>query len=275
MRVVAALITCHNRKASTLDCLRRLFEQDLPADTALEVFLVDDGSTDGTAAAVRAAYPHVRIILGNGNLFWCDGMRLAWSFASQKNPDAYFWLNDDTFLYPGALASLLKVADRFAGEPCIVVGSCRDAATGRHTYGGEIARSRHPGQTLPLLPDDTETKRCDTFNGNCVLVARAAFRKLGPMRSFGHAMADTDYGLKANRMGIAVLVAPGYLAACSRNPVAKSWRDRGLPRDQRMRLLLGRKGLPPADWWRFLWTHAGLRAFFYWPAPYLRVMAGF
>ena len=275
MRVIAALITCHNRKEKTIACLERLFGQSLPPETVLQVHLVDDGSTDGTSHDVRATYPAVNIIPADGSLYWCDGMRLAWGHASKADPDSYFLINDDTVLYPGALASLLAIAERSPAKPCIVVGSCRDALTGSHTYGGEIVRTRHPGQTVPLVPEDTGVKPCDTFNGNCVLVTRAAFRQLGPLRSFKHAIADTDYGLRATRMGIPVLLAPGYLATCSRNPVHDSWRDRALSRPQRMRLLLGRKGLPPGDWWKFLWAHAGLRALVYWPAPYLRVLVGF
>jgi GT2 family glycosyltransferase len=274
MKHIAVLITCHNRRANTIACLRRLFEQSLPRETALDVHLVDDGSTDGTSDAVRAAFPAVNIIPGDGTLYWSEGMRLAWRHASKADPDAYFWLNDDTVLYPGALASLLAIAERLPETPCVALGSCRDAATGRHTYGGETVRTHHPAQTVPLLPDEAESKRCDTFNGNCVLVTRAAFRLLGSLRSFKHAIADTDYGLRATRMGIPIWVAPGYLATCDRNPVEGSWRDRALPRRQRMRILLGRKGLPPGDWWRFLWAHAGLRALLYWPMPYVRVLSG-
>lgn len=271
---IAVLITCHNRRASTLSCLQRLFEQALPPDAALAVYLVDDGSTDGTADAVRAAYPSVHIIGGDGTLFWCDGMRLAWKYASQSDPDAYFWVNDDTVLYPGALAALLATAAGAAARSCIVVGSCRDADTGRHTYGGEMVRSAHPGRCVPLMPAESEPKSCDTFNGNCVLVTREAFRRIGLMRSFGHSIGDTDYGLMATRLGIPVYLAPGYLATCSRNPITEAWRDRRLPRAERLRILVSRKGLPPADWWKFLWAHAGLRAFLYWPVPYMRVLSG-
>ena len=274
MRTVAALITCHNRKAQTITCLGRLFQQSLPSETVLGVYLVDDGSTDGTAHEVGATYPAVNIIPADGTLYWSEGTRLAWRYASKADPDAYLLLNDDTALYPDALASLLAIAKPFSARPCIVVGSCRDAVTGHHTYGGELVRTRHPGQTIPLVPDDAETNRCDTFNGNCVLVTRAAFRLLGSLRSFKHAIADTDYGLRATRMGIPLLLAPGYLATCQRNPIEGSWRNRTLPRTQRMRLLIGRKGLPPWDWWRFLWQHAGLRALLYWPIPYVRVLVG-
>jgi GT2 family glycosyltransferase len=274
MRAIAALITCHNRKAKTMDCLRRLFDQSLPSESVLEVYLVDDGSSDGTSDQVRATFPSVNIIPGDGTLYWCQGMRLAWRHASKGDPDAYLWLNDDTALYPGALASLLVIADGYSARPCIVVGSCCDVVTGRRTYGGEILRTRHPAQTIAVVPEDAETKRCDTFNGNCVLVTRAAFRLLGALRSFKHGIADIDYGLRSTRMGIPIVIAPGYLATCQHNPIEDLWVNPALPLTQRMRMLIGRKGLPPWDWWRFLWKHAGLRALLYWPIPYARVLLG-
>ena len=82
MRIIAALITCHNRKSKTIACLERLFQQALPLGVLLKVYLVDDGSTDGTAEAVREKFPSVSVISADGSLFWCRGMRLAWKHAS-------------------------------------------------------------------------------------------------------------------------------------------------------------------------------------------------
>ena len=47
--VIAVLLTCHNRKEKTVACLTELYNCTIPANYAFEVFLVDDGSTDGTA----------------------------------------------------------------------------------------------------------------------------------------------------------------------------------------------------------------------------------
>ena len=47
MKTIATLITCHNRKDKTLACLDALFSNHLPDRVLLDVFLVDDGSTDG------------------------------------------------------------------------------------------------------------------------------------------------------------------------------------------------------------------------------------
>lgn len=274
MHTIAVLLTCFNRRALTIACLDRLFSQALPPHHAFKVFLVDDGCTDGTAEAVQSRYPTTTILKSDGSLFWCNGMRLAWKHAAEEDPDYYLWLNDDTMLLPGCVETLLRVYRSAGSAASIVIGSCRDAASGEHTYGGVRVPGHHPAKGTLVKPDPETVLNCDTFNGNSVLVSRAAYLRLGNMTSFCHSTGDTDYGLRAKRLGIPLLLAPGYLAECSNNPVSDTWRDITLPRAQRLRMLMGRKGLPPMDYWRFLWTHSGLRALLYWPRPYLRIMLG-
>jgi len=275
-QAVAVLMTCHNRRATTLRCLQRLFQQVLPASVTLHVYLVDDGSTDDSGPAVRAAFPGVTLIPGDGSLFWCEGTRLAWRHAASAAPGFYLWLNDDVVLRDGALETLLAVTRNDCSRAAVVVGSCCDPETRKHSYGGHLlsGRRRHPARLSPVVPDPIHALACDTFNGNCVLITRAAFQRLGLVRRFKHAMGDTDYGLLARRNGIPVLVAPGYLAECAAHASGQTWLNPALSRRQRWRMLVGRKVLPPADWWRLLWTHAGLRAFLYWPVPYWRVLLG-
>jgi GT2 family glycosyltransferase len=279
--VIAALLTCHNRKPTTLACLEALFGQVLPPKYALRVYLVDDGCTDGTADAVRASFPEVTVIPADGSLFWSGGMNLAWRTAACADPDFYLWLNDDTNVRPGGLTTLLSTWDELvaAGQDrAIVVASCCDPVTGEHTYGGERLRDAHPGRSSPVSPDPARTLQCDTFQGNCVLVPRSTFKALGFARRFQHSISDTDYGLYATRKGIPVIIAPGHLAECTLNPVFEcphsAWQNRKLPRRVRWQKLIDRRGLPPADWWRFLWAHARLRALVYWPIPYVRVWLG-
>ena len=47
-KTIAVLLTCHNRKVKTISCLKSLYEATLPKGFSLEIFLVDDGSVDGT-----------------------------------------------------------------------------------------------------------------------------------------------------------------------------------------------------------------------------------
>lgn len=107
MQTIAVLLTVFNRKDKTLKCLQHLFNQ-LPIEGySIDVYLTDDGCTDGTPEAVKEQYPQVNIIHGDGNLFWNRGMYTAWEKAAQKGYDFYLWLNDDTILLPNALSKLL------------------------------------------------------------------------------------------------------------------------------------------------------------------------
>jgi len=107
---IAVLMTCHNRKLKTLLTLESLFKQTLTSEIALSVYLVDDGSTDGTSEGVQQKYPQVKLFSGDGNLFWNGGMRIAFSEAMKDEPDYYLWLNDDTVLAPEALNTLLATS---------------------------------------------------------------------------------------------------------------------------------------------------------------------
>ena len=119
---IAVLMTCHNRRELTLRCLARL-----PGQTHFRpenLFLVDDGSSDGTGDAVLAAMPQANVICGDGSLFWNGGMRRAWegAIASGRKFDFVLWLNDDVELADDAFAMLVADADAVAprGEAVIV-----------------------------------------------------------------------------------------------------------------------------------------------------------
>jgi hypothetical protein len=67
---IVSVLTCFNRKAMTLSCLGALQAAARRAHVELETIVVDDASTDGTAAAIRTEYSWVEIMDGSGALFW-------------------------------------------------------------------------------------------------------------------------------------------------------------------------------------------------------------
>ena len=75
MASIAVLMTVHNRRDKTLSCLDSLYSEDLPASITMDVYMTDDGCTDGTSDAIHAAFPAVRIIHGDGTLFWNEAGR--------------------------------------------------------------------------------------------------------------------------------------------------------------------------------------------------------
>jgi GT2 family glycosyltransferase len=273
----AVLITCHNRKPKTLACLDALFNQVIPSDLAIDVYLVDDGSTDGTAEAVQQTYPQVKILLGDGTLYWNRGMHKAFAEALQHDYDYYLWLNDDTLLYPDALSCLWKTSHNLAKqghEKAIIVGSTHHPDTGKLTYGG-VVRSTwwHPFK-YRLVEPSTDPQPAETLNGNCVLIPRAVVQILGNLDpAFSHSIGDTDYGLRAHRQGCSVWVAPGYAGKCQTNPPqGHPWHDPKFTLKQRWQAVTDKKGLPPKESKVFCQRHAGWLWLFYWLLPYIRLV---
>ncbi|MEI7766679.1 MAG: glycosyltransferase family 2 protein [Phycisphaerae bacterium] len=270
---IAVLLTVYNRRATTLACLRALYAQSLPMDHELVVYLVDDGSTDGTTAAVNAAFPEVKVIPGDGNLFWCNGMRLAWQHAARSKPDFYLWLNDDTMLLPGAVMLLLdshKQACQTGTDAVIVVGACRDPLSGKRSYAGKVRPGAHPLILRDLEPTG-QIQTCDTFQGNCILVCNLVYERVGTLDTYQHGFGDIDYGYRAGAAACAIFMTPEYVAECVDNPCPSYWY-KGHSRRERWRLLNSRKGMPPTDWYKFVRRHCGWKWLLFWPRPYLRVI---
>ena len=81
---IAILLTVHNRRDKTLKCLECLYRQLPLEEFTADIYLTDDGCTDGTSEAVQEAFPNVHILSGDGNLYWNQGMRLAWDAAAKE-----------------------------------------------------------------------------------------------------------------------------------------------------------------------------------------------
>lgn len=272
---LCALLTCFNRVDKTVASLAALEVSAAQAGLHLSAVLVDDGSTDGTASRVRERFPWVRVEENRGPpLFWCRGMHRAMELGLQQSPDFMLLLNDDTILYPSALSVMLACLPAgMSTASALVVGSTQDAVSKRHSYGGE--RPRSPGRplSLTLVAPTDECQEVDTFNGNVVLLPAAVVRLVGLLDpAFEHAMGDIDYGYRARRRGVRLLLAPGFQGACSNNPITGSFNDKSLPWRKRWLQLLGRKGLPWRSWLVLTRRHGGWRwpAYFAW--PYLKVL---
>ena len=257
---VAVLMTCHNRRTLTVRCLESLRAQTADADIAL--FLVDDGSSDGTADAVRAVWPAAQIIPGDGALFWNGGMRLAWETAAEAGPfDHYLWLNDDVVLDPGALDRLLCEAAALAGADgaVIVAGSTRRPGCQEVTYGGQQRTNRRRPLRLTLAPPGATPVAVDTVSGNIVLVSAAAFARLGNLLpAFVHIFGDLDYGLRARAAGVPVFAGSGFFGECEGPDMSGTSLDPRLSRGHRLRLRWAEERKVHArDWRTFVARHAG------------------
>ncbi|NIV39174.1 MAG: glycosyltransferase, partial [Anaerolineae bacterium] len=76
-----------------------------PPEAAYEVLVVDNASTDGSAAMVRSRFPQVRLIENPENV----GFAVANNQAIRLSEGQYaLLLNSDTEVYPGALEAMIQ-----------------------------------------------------------------------------------------------------------------------------------------------------------------------
>lgn len=259
---IAVLIASHNRRETTLRAVVAM--QAAGEAAALQIVLLDDGSSDGTADAVAAIDPSAIVLHGDGNAFWNGGLHRAWQHALGLPADAFLWLNDDVALDADALAQLVtryrEQAAARGNERFILVGATRDTA-GALTYSGKRFRPYPFALQLDLVPPDAYSLRpIDAFNGNIVLVPRMVVDQIGindPL--FRHGLGDYEYGLRASRHGIAVLLMPGTLGVCEANARtrSKAFGGRDLSLRDQWRLVNTPKGLPFRDWWHITRLYSG------------------
>ena len=203
---LAILITCFNRKDNTLKCLKQLFylKQDI------DVYLVDDNSSDGTYESVALQFPQVKIIKGNGDLFWNRGMHLAWEQASQKGYDYYLWLNDDVLLYENCFVELFECV-KLTNNKSIISGIIESAEKDMTLYGGT-------NESKQLITPNGNLNPITNMNGNVVLIPKYVYKVVGNLDSyFHHDLGDLDYGYRANKKGVEVFTTRVAVASGEKN----------------------------------------------------------
>lgn len=250
---IAVLLTCYNRKEHTLRCLNQLF--CLRKD--LEVYVVDDHSSDGTHASISKAFPEVNLIKGKGDLFWNRGMHLAWKHASKQKYDYYLWLNDDVVLYENCFEELFACVGILSNKGIVsgIVESTADPS--KIIYGGTDKQQN-------ILQPNGRLQNISNMNGNVVLVPHAVFEKLGNLDpTFHHDLGDVDYGYRAQKMGISVCSTRTVIAKGQANDVCRI-RMPNTTLKKRFKKLHTPLGSPPKLNFYFRKRHFGfLNAFCY------------
>lgn len=216
--LLSAVVVSYNTRELTLRCLADLFA-DLGA-TPAEVFVVDNGSADGSVPAVRAAFPSVVVIDAGRNLGFGAANNLAMRRAVG---DFVLLLNSDAFVRPGAVAALVANLQGNAGTA--VVGprllnpdgslqrSCfRFPGPGRAVCEYTCLTAAFPNH--PTLgdyrawPHDAE-RAVDFVSGACMLVRRAAVIEVGYFdEAFFMYAEETDWCRRIRNAGWAVTFAP-------------------------------------------------------------------
>jgi GT2 family glycosyltransferase len=204
-----AIITCFNERDQVLICLDSL-QQDHPGIGAI---VIDDGSTDGTAEAVLAAHPWVRVLRGDGELWWSGATNMGLAAAREQGASYVVLLNNDSTVPAGGIAELLS-ASRAAGG-AIVAPAVADLLTKvPESFGGIITPKGPDYLTAAPALDEHGLADVDWLPGHVLVIPVAVLDRVGyaDARRFPQYWGDTDLTMRAVRAGVRVTVMPSVLA---------------------------------------------------------------
>ncbi len=221
MPALSVIIPTHNTRELTLRCVASLAAAGVPD---LQVVVVDDGGTDGTAEALETIGPHLGVL---------DVLRLspATGFTRAANQglarargDVLLLLNSDTEVEAGAFAPLLAA---FARNPRLgAAGAVLRYPDGSPQWSG----GRAPGllwlfalaSGLPALlarlprwrrmkPVGAPPGAVDWVTGAALALRRSAWEAVGPMdEGFRFYAQDLDLCLRLRQAGWTVELVPDF-----------------------------------------------------------------
>jgi GT2 family glycosyltransferase len=210
----------HNRRELTLQCLRSLSRIDR---TGLDVHIivVDDGSTDGTADAVREQFPEVEIVQGDGNLWYTAGTNLGIKTALKYNPGYVLCINDDSIFDEKSLREMVGCAER---HPRSVIGALLLLWDTPHKIfqvspqwktwnGGWQLWQQQTVWTIPRKAWEVEM-----IVGNCVLYPAEVFGEVGLMNPNKSAQyGDAEFTTRIRKNNWRLLIEPRARVFCQPN----------------------------------------------------------
>ena len=210
---VAIILLNWNGQADTLACLNSLNGLDY---SSYSVIVVDNGSTDGSAKAIRAAFPGVTLVESPANLGFVLGNNLGVDMALSQGADYLLLLNNDTVVAPDFLTCLVASAE---ADPSIGIAGPAiyyfDEPRTFWSAGGAIDWQKGSTRMLHIGEEDTgqlgsQPYRVDFVTGCAFLVKARVLRKVGKLdpRFFAY-YEEAELCVRAGRAGYGCNVVPG------------------------------------------------------------------
>ncbi len=218
---ISAIVVSYNTRAMTLDCLAAL-KADL-AGIASEIIVVDNASTDGSAAAVGESFPDVTVIASAENLGFGRANNRGMAAAAGE---VYLLINSDAFAQPGAAAALLEavetrpdvavVGPKLLNSDGSVQQSCFRFPTPGQAWRENLwlstiaNRLGRPAAWVDLRGWAHDAPRdVDFLSGACLLVRRAAVEQIGGFdEDFFMYAEETDWQRRMRDEGWRIAFVP-------------------------------------------------------------------
>jgi GT2 family glycosyltransferase len=204
---ISIIIVNYNGYPDLERCLNSLYQCGDLQDT--EIIIVDNCSTDGSAARLRSSFPLVTVIQNHSNHGFGHGNNLGRSYACG---DYLVFLNPDTVVTPGWLKPMIEALE---SRPRVGLVTPRliqlsDPATlnacGHQVHLSGIVQCRGQGQPIDIYPD---LEVVNAISGAAFVIRREIFDHLGGFDApFFLFIEDTDLSWRAWLAGYECLFIP-------------------------------------------------------------------
>lgn len=208
-RIVTVILNT-NRRDDTVACLTSLHQNEYANQ---QIIVLDNHSTDGSVAAIRAAFPTVEVRQLTDNRGYAGNNNVGIAAALAQGADWVFVLNEDTILAPDCLAKLIAVGE---SDPQIgIVGPLvyhHDEPTVIQSGGGLLSRSWDSVHIAKDQPDCGQLQaphRVDWISGCAILVRRAVIEEVGMIdERFFYFWEETEWCIRAGKAGWQIVHVP-------------------------------------------------------------------
>jgi len=208
---VVVVVRSYEGRDDTLACLASIVEHGGPS---VQTIVVDNASTDGTAAAVRAAFPAVEVLELLENVGFSAGNNAGLRRMLETQAEFALLLNNDTVLEPGAVDELVRVARTAptVGAVCPVLVFGDDPQLVWYAGAKFDPRRGHPGRMLGYRErwqaPDAEMVETDRATGAAVLVPRTVLERVGLLdERYFFLYEDVEWSLRMARAGLKTYLA--------------------------------------------------------------------
>jgi N-acetylglucosaminyl-diphospho-decaprenol L-rhamnosyltransferase len=259
---LSVIVINWNTRDLLTGCLQSLWREIETIESPdVEVFVVDNGSTDGSAEMVRERFPRVRLIENAENIGFSRANNQALALCQGRY---VILLNSDAIVQDGSLRKLVTFADAHPGAGIIGAKLVNPDGSFQAAYNDfptprsvlleawGVLPEAHHNPYYPSSPPEaaTSARQCDWVGGACLMARSLAIDDVGLLdESFFMYSEEVDWCYRMRRHGWEVWYTPDtrIVHLGSGSAARRSQAQRLLLCQSKMRFLHKHCGRLPAE----------------------------